>query len=566
MKKNVLIHAIIACAAILSAAAFPACDTSGAELVDYTKSWEHKALQLQRGLDLDAPLPQATFIGTHNSYNAKAYTTAVSYIDPNHIYPLYDQLSLDCRAIELDMHWYFSMQGAPWNWRHRPLLSHAQGNHVGASAFDRPIEEGLDEINYWLREPDNAGEVLIIYIEEHLDGHFKETADIINSYFGDLIYRPGGSCQGIPMNISKMDVLNAGKQVIIVGDGCRNADWHSIAFAGVGDRTGSVYVTGTNSNFKPYPDCGSGGVSPADYNKYLVRYYEDRTWLTSHFGKPDKYIEPADVVAFLKCGANILGMDKLTPTDGRLKSAVWSWAEGEPNNANNSESSAMQLENGRFNDANPSLEYPFACKNRATGQWYVTNGAGSWDDGVSLCASETGGQFQFAVPSSSRDNQKLVDAKLAKRVKEVWLNYFAAGASSAPACRQKCEYVNKGGAIKKKCATICGAAPAKTWVSGYGSSYVTQPVRKTVKVFQNCNYGGYAKSLAPGNYNMNDILANGIRNDDLSSIQVPAGMKVVMYEHADYAGRSWTVTKNTACFVDIGANDVVSSMKVMMTP
>src|SRR3990167_11298028 len=71
----------------------------------YASTWIEKALKLQREIDLNAPLNEATFIGTHNSYNSKFYANPVRYIDPNQLLSITDQLETGIRSLEFDVHW-----------------------------------------------------------------------------------------------------------------------------------------------------------------------------------------------------------------------------------------------------------------------------------------------------------------------------------------------------------------------------------------------------------------------------------------------------------------------------
>jgi hypothetical protein len=84
----------------------------------------------------------------------------------------------------------------------------------------------------------------------------------------------------------------------------------------------------------------------------------------------------------------------------------------------------------------------------------------------------------------------------------------------------------------------------------------------SVKVFQHCNFGGYSATLATGTYDLAKLISLGVRNDDISSIQVPAGYKVTLYFHDKLVGTALSRTQNDSCFVSANFNDVVSSIKV----
>lgn len=92
----------------------------------------------------------------------------------------------------------------------------------------------------------------------------------------------------------------------------------------------------------------------------------------------------------------------------------------------------------------------------------------------------------------------------------------------------------------------------------------TTPTTPTgsVKVFQHCNFGGYTATLPVGSHDLTKLRSLGIVNDDLSSIQVPAGYKVTLYYHDKFTGTALIRTQNDSCFVSSGFNDVVSSVKV----
>lgn len=390
---------------------------------DYQNHWIHKALSYQRQLDQTAPLAQATFLATHNSYNSSRYSTAGSYWDPNQSRSIHEQLRMDIRALEFDVHSYFSMQGWPWQWRNELLLCHGQDSHVGCSTFDRKFQDGLNEIRSWLSASENRNELLLLYIEDHINGgDYGKAIGMLQNTLGQWIYRPsGGGCRGIPMQLSKADILASGKRVIVMSDGCENSDWATWVHGGVGNSL-SGYPTGSIAELGGYPHCSAQRFSREFYNNHLVRFQEDLTTLTDIFGNPGQPVTPATLRTLLQCGVNIPGMDKLTPFDGRLEAAVWSWNGGEPNNWNNTEHCAEHLGTGRLNDVDCNRSYPFACRD-ASNNWYITWSTGVWTQGEQACALETGGVYQFATPFSSYDNEQLKGAKVLRGVGTVWLKY-----------------------------------------------------------------------------------------------------------------------------------------------
>lgn len=83
-----------------------------------------------------------------------------------------------------------------------------------------------------------------------------------------------------------------------------------------------------------------------------------------------------------------------------------------------------------------------------------------------------------------------------------------------------------------------------------------------VTLYQHCNYTGYSATIDEGSYNLSQLISAGLRNDDLSSLRVPAGYEVDLYQHDGFQGSKVTITGDDSCLVDNGFNDDISSMVV----
>lgn len=83
-----------------------------------------------------------------------------------------------------------------------------------------------------------------------------------------------------------------------------------------------------------------------------------------------------------------------------------------------------------------------------------------------------------------------------------------------------------------------------------------------VTLYQHCNYGGYAVSLNPGSYNLGQLQALGVSNDDISSLKIQSGYQVTMYQHDNFNGNVITKYGDDACLVDDGFNDDISSLVI----
>ena len=99
-------------------------------------------------------------------------------------------------------------------------------------------------------------------------------------------------------------------------------------------------------------------------------------------------------------------------------------------------------------------------------------------------------------------------------------------------------------------------------VSGLGdmndqiSSLVIEPL--TVTLFQHANYGGASQSLGLGRF---DVARLAVGNDQVSSVLVPPGFKVTLFEKAGFTGRK-KVIQGDQTYVGDDFNDIVSSVIV----
>ncbi|MRG44069.1 hypothetical protein GFS24_03040 [Chitinophaga sp. SYP-B3965] len=99
-----------------------------------------------------------------------------------------------------------------------------------------------------------------------------------------------------------------------------------------------------------------------------------------------------------------------------------------------------------------------------------------------------------------------------------------------------------------------------------GSAYADVAPVEALKaqLFKNCSYGGWAASFEIGDYTAVDIAAKGGINNDASSIKIPAGLKVTLYDGDNFTGSSLVLTGsvNVSCLSSNSFNDKTSSLKV----
>jgi hypothetical protein len=88
------------------------------------------------------------------------------------------------------------------------------------------------------------------------------------------------------------------------------------------------------------------------------------------------------------------------------------------------------------------------------------------------------------------------------------------------------------------------------------------PVIKEVRIFEHAYYGGRSQTLQKGKYDTAQLL---IGNDTFSAAQVPYGMVLRLYEHANFQGAFLDIREDTP-FVRIDWNDRPSSIVVDEAP
>lgn len=415
-------------------------DINQAQISAYQSSWAHRALSLQRDLSATAPLIEDQLPHTHNTFNSSAYSlptdgSAPSYYptltnqDPNQVYSISDQLNMDVRAIELDLHWVPSPYGTPDTHGYWVTMCHGDGQqapgagvyvHVGCSD-DRPAQDGFAEVRRWLDA--HPGQFLLIYLENQLYdaspvadatmAHDKAT-QLLSSAFGSRIYRPAGtspgSCATLPYGKSRAQMTAEQKtaRVLLVGN-CGPGAWSSLVF----QRGNAWDESGDPAH---YNTC-SQDMSYRKSDTRFRREFEDSTFVTAATNTaPGTPMSPGNVAAMVRCGVNIIGMDQLRPQDGRLAALVWSWATNQPSASG---ACAQQGSDGRFTAVSCSLARPAACQ-AANGEWQVTATAVEWSDAADECAAEFPGS-RFAVPMNGYRNFMLQGAH--HGAPAVWLDY-----------------------------------------------------------------------------------------------------------------------------------------------
>jgi hypothetical protein len=391
-------------------------------LIDaYEQSWAWRALRLQTGLDDHEPLRNVLMPHTHNSSNSTANAPSLSNIDPNQRYSIEDQLRMGIRGIELDLHWAPHPSGTAATGGKAVVLCHGRTEGVGpltihlGCSVDRLFAEGLVEIRRFLDAPGNEDEVVLLYLENQMDGDpiaHEQAGAILEEELGDLVARPPAAetCVPMPLDSSRADLRSAGHRVLIVGN-CGPGSWDDL----VHERGPDWDEGGDGSGYPEFPAC-IAERDEREYDAKWIRVYEDSTWLSAMVGGATPPVTPAETRSMVRCGVDMVGFDRLEPNDGRLEALVWSWAPDEPV-LDAGKRCVAWGDDARFRAADCGETRGYACRTSA-GDWVVPPERGPWRNGFAACE---GVDAHYAVPPTGWQNEQLRIAAGAPT--ELWLDY-----------------------------------------------------------------------------------------------------------------------------------------------
>ena len=108
------------------------------------------------------------------------------------------------------------------------------------------------------------------------------------------------------------------------------------------------------------------------------------------------------------------------------------------------------------------------------------------------------------------------------------------------------------------------ASPAATPATVF-ATIPALPAPPSITIYRD-DFSGASKMLAPGSYEPTDL--GNVGNDQLSSIRIPAGLKVTLYEHGGFKGRTLVLRKDSRASYLVGNrfNDLTSSILVEVEP
>ncbi|WP_435134486.1 hypothetical protein [Formosa sp. A9] len=115
--------------------------------------------------------------------------------------------------------------------------------------------------------------------------------------------------------------------------------------------------------------------------------------------------------------------------------------------------------------------------------------------------------------------------------------------------------------VTKVSSSLCGGDSNYSSSSSRNSSHRSNShsSNRGVTLYKDCGFRGSSVTLDEGRYNHDEL---GIGNDNLSSIEVPRGYKITIYQNENYGGKSKTYYNDVNCLTDDDMNDRTSSIRI----
>src|SRR5437763_1735155 len=131
----------------------------------YANSWLHRAAAFQSQIGDPLPFARAQWLGTHNSFNSPSDGSTASHTDSNQQLSLRQQLDIDMRSLELDLHW---LKGGNADGSNAVVVCHGRGpDQANFGCTNEPrLKEVLPQIADWLNDYAHHKEVLLRYFED----------------------------------------------------------------------------------------------------------------------------------------------------------------------------------------------------------------------------------------------------------------------------------------------------------------------------------------------------------------------------------------------------------------
>ncbi len=390
---------------------------------DNGESWAQRVLPLQHQIDIQSPMSEALWLGTHNSFDN---ANDDSFIDYNQAYSIRGQLDRGIRQIGLDIHYSYGDNIIDKAVR----VCHNNTNYnpeCGSATGDRKAKYAIDDIAQWLKAG-HLDQVVILRLDlsDSARHNINKVEDVIKNHLGSWIYQPSTlashgnlgelGCTAIPTTLSKKDVLKKGKNVIVITpQSCQSN-------GGFNDWVFYESISG-NKNVKIPSDI----IDDARVYRAVDGHTRNGILEPDSFSKPLK-IKRSNVKNWLDAGLNIFefygydadGDNWIKQGERPVQSTdmVWSWSEGQPNNDNEQDCAVVGFD-GRFSDSSCNDSHYFACRT-GDNNWLISNTVAEFNQGHNIC-SQSGASF--SMPHSASELKSLNQLRAVQGNPAVWVAY-----------------------------------------------------------------------------------------------------------------------------------------------
>ena len=320
------------------------------------------------------PLNDGLMLHTHNSFNSSAYAPSLTNLDPNQLYTIRDQLRMDIRGVELDLHPALLGNGV--------VLCHGQVQmigsipvHIGCS-IDRPLRAGLAEIRAWLRragQPQRAAAAVPgEQPRRRPRAHDAAAADLAQS-LGPLVIRPPAGQPCAPMPADRTPRLSCSPPAAGYSS---SATADPAAWGTLGARARPRWKEAGSDFGDDYPRISRvRGRRQRDglRARTFIRHYEDSTWLSAMVGGGGQLTtnEAAQHGALRREPRRLRSAHTRRPAPGGNACGAGRRVSRAP-----PVHCATQGADGRFRADDCTSPLRFACSRSGVHQWRVTTGVG----------------------------------------------------------------------------------------------------------------------------------------------------------------------------------------------
>jgi len=427
--------------------------------------WLNHALKTQYQLSLNEPINIVQFLGTHNSFNARADGYGMGdnlirkvlqffYRDTDMVlaqqeFSMTDQLNMGVRLLHLDPQWFFGRltmchAGNNIEWFNQlverikkefGIKIEFDSNQIGCLPSDRSWESGLKEIAEWIEIHDDQILFLLINDHERWDhGHTDKVILPLLDYFGHLLFTPSIKKQEFKNRWpSTKELLLLKKRVVLLGTDYIMDQTTLPPVLFPLDMITPGFPRNSIGKYLGHPICldKQSHTDGYDYN-----FFKDWTMIGGEsviygpfYNGPEKegLILPSNIQSLVDCGVKLISMDQVSPL--LVSSSIWTWAKYEPKMSSlhkcvyisTEDENSDELYHGTWYSSQCDMKLNYACQNEASPhKWWISSEEVTLSNKKDLSCPEG---FMFRAPQLAYYNKELREEMKRRNIKYSWISY-----------------------------------------------------------------------------------------------------------------------------------------------